>query len=110
MPSLLIGAQSGGVPLVSGNPYPFESGYKVPFTSVFMRLATGVSGLAYVGYSGAITITSGGGLSSGGMNDAMEIAPGNERSLALKGGFSNVYATCVSTISGTLRLYWEGRP
>ena len=105
MPSLLIGAQSGGVRLVSGNPY---SGASIPFHGVFLRLAAAISGYAYVGFSGGITIGSGGGLSSGGLADGIEIGAGGERYVGTPGGgLEDVYLTCLTTLSGTLRMFWQ---
>lgn len=75
MPSTQFFVQSGGIPLVSGNPY---SGTPWPVGGVQVKVSKEVSGLLYVGWSGTPTFTSGGSLSSGGMADAWPLANGEE--------------------------------
>lgn len=108
MPSFLVGAQSGGVQLTSGNPF---SGAIPQPSSVFLRVSKVVSGLVYLGYSGGLTITSGTVFSSGGLLDGIEMANGDERSVALPpGGLECLYFTTVAGISGTVRIFWDRYP
>ncbi len=105
MPSFLVGAQSGGVQIVSGNPF---SGRPLQPGGAFFRVAKSVSGLVYAGYSGGLTITSGGALSSGGLLDGIEMANGDERYLYTPtGGLQNIYFTTAAAISGTIRVFWD---
>lgn len=105
MPSLLVGAQSGGVPMVSGNPF---SGRITQPGGALLRVAKSVSGLVYVGYSGGVTITSGGALSSGGLLDGIELANGEERNIySPPGGLANIFLTTPAATSGTLRVFWD---
>lgn len=112
MPSTIVGALSGGVPLVSGNPY---SGDMTPYGGVQLRVSSDASGSVYVGValglrSGGITITSGGALASGGLSDAMELRPNDAYfvpRLQCSGQLDKIYATVVAGISGRVRLFWE---
>lgn len=108
MPSTLIGAQSGGVYLVSGK---FFSGTIWPIGFWTLKAARANSGMVYVGLSGGVTITSGGALASGGMLDGMEMAPGDTYPVpkfAVSGNASGVMVTCAAGVSGFCRVFWEG--
>lgn len=108
MPSTLIGAQSGGVQLVSGN---FFSGTSWPHGGIQLKASRSNSGHVYVGLSGGVTQTSGGALASGGMLDGMEVAPGDAYfipKLVCSGRATAVFITCDPTVSGRCRVFWEG--
>lgn len=109
MPSTLLGAQSGGVVLVSGNPYGANRNLGTPVVrGIYLRLASTSSGNAYWGYSGDITVTSGGALASGGMRDGFEIRPG-DAPITIKlppDGPDSVVMTVASTVSGFVRAFW----
>lgn len=109
MPSLIVGAQSGGVPLVSG---AIWSGNVVnkPNGGIQLRADFSNSGVVYVAYSGNVTIASGGALSSGGMMDGMPVGPGDGYfvpKLAIMSGQPNVWFTVPAAISGFARIFWE---
>lgn len=106
MPSTIVGAQSGGVVLVSGNPY---SGIYPQPGGLLLRLAGESSGNAYIAYSGGVTINSGGALASGGLRDGMEIRPGDAW-LGVKippNGIAGIYATVAAAVSGQVRINWN---
>lgn len=109
MPSILLGNQSGGQILVSGNPW---SGSIRPQGGVQLRLARNASGNAYIGLSGGVTISSGGFLQSGGgLLDGMIMGPGDSYFIprigtGVSGAFS-IYAAGDAAVSGQGRLYWE---
>lgn len=106
MPSTIVGDISGGVPLISGNPW---SGQKTSPTGIYMKVgATLTSGVfAYVAYSGGITVLSGGALASGGIRDGFQIAPGETIARRLPpGGPANIFANTPAATSG-LRLFWD---
>jgi hypothetical protein len=116
MPSCLPGFVSGGAPIVSGN--PFSGYFDRPPTGIRFKLSRAVSGLVYLGVnrlmaSGGITSTSGGALSSGGINDGWELGPGDETFLPAgllqgSGGLVNrVYVHVPAAISGTMRVFWR---
>lgn len=106
MPSLIVGAQSGGVPIVSGNPY---SGKFPQFGGVSLRVTTNSSGSAFVAYSGNITMFSGGALTSGGLRDGLELRVGDPAvGIAIPpNGLEGIYATVAATVSGQVRLAWN---
>lgn len=112
MPSTLPGFQSGGTPLVSGNPF---SGRIAPVGGVQLYSAFDSSGSAYVGValglsSGGVTMTSGGDLSSGGMRDGMEIRPGGGYfvpALKCSGQVDKILVAVPAAVSGRVRLFWE---
>lgn len=110
MPSVLIGNQSGGQPLVSGNVW---SGYAPkPQGGVQLRLDRNASGNVYYGLSGGITIGSGGFFLSGGGNmDGTQLGPGDSAWIprigtGMSGGMS-IYVAGEATVSGQGRLYYE---
>lgn len=114
MPSTLIGAQSGGVQLVSGR---FFSGTIWPIGGVQLKAGISNSGPVYVALSGGVTIISGGALASGGMLDGYELSPGNtyfvpkfavSGLLAASSGGGTVMVTCAAAVSGFCRVFWEG--
>lgn len=105
MPSTLIGGQSGGVQLVSGNPW---SGQMTAPTGLRLRVTSNSSGSAFIAYSGGITIFSGGALASGGMSDGLEMRvtdPWYTMQLPV-GGAQNIYATATAANSGQVRINW----
>jgi len=115
MPSVLVGNQSGGQPIVSGN---YFSGRAGPIGGIQLRWSPSASGNAYVGYSGGITVASGGLFQSGtdwiGQLDAMPLKPGDalfvpKLMLNSGQGFTNVYVLCDAAASGQGRLYWESQ-
>lgn len=74
MPSTQFFVQSGGIPLVSGDPY---SGQPWPIGGVQVKLQNAAPASLYVGWSGTPTFASGGSLSSGGMGDGYQLRPGD---------------------------------
>jgi hypothetical protein len=120
MPSVLIdNNQSGGMPLISGNPWSGRA--PQPQSALVIKAARSNSGNVYVGFSGGVTVLSGGyPLSGGGMRDGMPIGPGGvyqiPRSVFTAGGTSGVYANSGgfgiyvaedAQCSGQGRVYWE---
>lgn len=108
MPSTIVGFFSGGIQLVSGNPY---SGNIRPFAGVRLRVSNlsgpQFSGAIYVGLSGGITMMSGGGQSSGGLNDGWELRPGDTKEMVMgPGGIAEIWVTTPAASSGG-RLFWE---
>ena len=112
MASILLGFQSGGTPLVSGNIF---SGTISPYAEVRLYNSISSSGSAYVGMatsfaSGGITTTSGGDFSSGGLADGMDIPPNGRYDLprlVCSGQINKLYATVVAGVSGRVRLFWD---
>ena len=78
MPSCQLFSQSGGIQLVSGNIW---SGSRLqPIGGIQLKLAKAAPGNIYVGITSggeAVTITSGGVFSSGGLQDGFEVVPGD---------------------------------
>lgn len=112
MPSTLPGFQSGGQPLVSGNPF---SGQAIPVGGVQLWSAFDSSGSVYVGVgldlkSGGVTITSGGAFSSGGMADGMELRPGAAffvPRLVCSGQLDKILLAVPAAVSGRCRIFWD---
>lgn len=128
MPSTVVGALSGGVALLSGNPF---SGSIEPYGGIQLYLAKTAPGPVYIGIvrvnmptsgggmwsgsvqylSGAVTITSGGALSSGGgYSDGMELNP-DAAYFIPRGPISGRVATAiriaVPAASSGARLFYE---
>lgn len=109
MPSVMIGAQSGGVPLWSGCLF---SGVlqQNPIGGIVLRSASTSSGSCFFGFSGGVTMYSGGGQMSGGLNDGFEIGRGEytfvPKSLLVNQYLSGatLWATCPAAGSGFVRL------
>lgn len=110
MPSLIVGAQSGGVLMFSGSIFSGNVVNK-PAGGIQLVADAGNSGTVYVGLSGGITITSGGGMSSGGLMDGMPVVPGAAYfvpKIALAAsGTPNIWLTVPAAISGMARVYWQ---
>lgn len=113
MPSTLLGYPyaSGPQPLISGCPW---SGLRpIPVGNLVLKLDKNASGYAYVGLSGATTLTSGGFfLSGGGLLDGVQMAPGDtytipREALYLNSGRLNVFIRSDQACSGQGRLFWE---
>jgi hypothetical protein len=112
VPSTLLGFFSGGSLLVSGNVY---SGVITPHSTIKLKNSADSSGNIYVGMllgyaSGGITMTSGGALASGGLADAMEVAPGSEYTLprlVCSGNLNKVAVHAAAAVSGRCRVFWE---
>jgi len=105
VPSTQLISQSGGVQLASGNVY---SGRAV--TGVFLRLAASGASPIYLGYSGGLTITSGGALASGGLMDGIELYQGQERYMRCgPGGIASIFAA-VPVASSGVRLFFDPQP
>lgn len=120
MPSVLIdNSQSGGMPLISGN--PFSGRQYAPQSELIIKASRTNSGSIYVALSGGVTVLSGGfALSGGGQRDGMEIGPGGSYSIprlafdkgsasgsfAVSGGFG-IYVACDPAASGQARVFWE---
>lgn len=116
MPSTIVpgaaGAFSGGVRLVSG--LSTFSGTGLPRGGVQLFLDPQAPGPVYVGVgdrSGdyAVTITSGGALTSGGLRDGMLMSVGAAYfvpQIRLVSGLGTIHVTAATTHSGG-RLFWE---
>ena len=122
MPSTLVGGQSGGVLLVSGNVYSgsildIGTGYPGGQGRVGgcqLKLASSASGSVYVGLPGlsgaAVTIGSGGFLSSGGLADGIPLSPGQDYFVPrsrLVSGVETIQLIPEAAASGQARLFWE---
>ncbi len=117
MPSMQVGFFSGGQPLVSGNPF---SGTLYPVGGVYLRLDASGTGPIYVGLpfpgqvipvSGSpMTFLSGGGQSSGGLLDGMQLnsydSPYFIPKLRLTSGISTIRVNSLTGNSG-VRLFWD---
>jgi hypothetical protein len=109
MPSSIIGAQSGGVPLVSG----FWQQNAVGAGGVFVANSSSSSGSVFFGLSGGVTLSSGGALASGGMLDGCELRVGTSVILPpawLRSGNNDPFSLVFSVpaaISGQARVFWE---
>jgi len=119
MPSTIIGAQSGGVPLWSGN-LTLWSGSVVsgsraqaerPVGGLQLLADYANSGTVFIGFSGGVTMRSGGGLASGGLLDGFPLPPGGTYfppKLVLRSGmWPTLWVTCGTTTSGYNRVFWE---
>mgnify|MGYP001612349298 FL=1 len=110
MPSTQLFPQSGGIALVSGNIF---SGSFQPVGGIQLKLAEAAPSLIHVGLpnlSGtASTSVSGGSLSSGGLADGMELAPGDSYFVPktrLTSGIETIRLIVGAVASGG-RLFWE---
>lgn len=113
MPSIIINNQSGGQPIVSGNPWSGKP--PVPVGTFQLVASIYNSGCLYVALSGSMTVNSGSlsasGFAQGGLLDGVEIAPGGSYSIP-KLGFANSGTFNPRVIgqpacSGQSRLYFE---
>lgn len=122
MPSTQLISQSGGVALVSGDIW--SGSISPPHAGIQLRLDSTAVGPVYVGVrrkaqpdsapfsghlSGSITITSGGGLSSGGLSDGLRLDVGDSLyipKIALSSGIQDIRVAVPATSSGA-RLYWQ---
>lgn len=115
MPSVLLGNPSAsGAQLVCSG--AFYSGFHAsPVGGIQLKLSKYASGMAYIGLSGGMTVTSGALLLSGGCSsgllDGMELAPGDAyfipKSAIPQSGVFNIWAMCDGTASGQARLFFE---
>lgn len=112
MPSTLLGnpVLSGAQIILSGDPWTGQKA--MPQGGIQLRLDKNSSGNVYIGYSGGITVTSGGMfLSGGGLLDGMPLYPGDAMwvpriATGVSGTFA-VYARHDVACSGQGRLYFE---
>lgn len=109
LPSFLFGGRSGGDLLVSGN--PFSGLPQVYAGGIQLRVDRNASGNLYLGFSGGVTINSGGFfLSGGGLNDGMQLGPGDAflvpPSVLGPSGSFNIYFGGDPAASGFARLDW----
>lgn len=112
MPSTIIGnpVLSGPQPIVTGWPW---SGNIRPQGGVMLRLDKTSSGTVFIGYSGGMTVTSGGMLLSGtsGLLDGLPLYPGDvlwvPRIATGNSGSLSIYAVAEAACSGQARLYYE---
>lgn len=117
MPSTMLFPQSGGIGLVSGQIF---SGTGYPIGGIQLVMDSDAPGPVYVGLQwfsggvaaasgGAVTINSGGSLSSGGATDGIRVNPGTNyfvpRSRLSSGVLSIRLAVPAASSGG--RLYWE---
>lgn len=111
MPSCQLLSASGGIRLVSGDLY---SGSPQLIGGVQLKLAKGAPGAVYVGLpalsgSAAVTATSGGSLSSGGLLDGMELNPAEAYfipKVRLMSGIETIRVAVPAASSGGV-LFWE---
>ena len=111
MPSLQVGAFSGGAFIASGL---VLSGAEFSWGGIQLRHSNSGIGPVYVGLpnlSGTpITLNSGGAWSSGGLADGMELNPGDSyfvpKSRLFLSGVQGITIAAPATSSGT-RVYWE---
>lgn len=121
MASVVIGnpLASGPTQIIgqSGQPYPFSGmGPNIPVGGVRLRFISLVpgSGLCFIGYSGNMTVDSGGfqlsGGASSGMNDGMPLRDGEvffvPKQSIVGSGVLNIFAHADTLASGG-RLYWQ---
>lgn len=112
MPSFIIGnpLASGPQIVISGDVF---SGHPTPAGGVQIRLHPNASGNVYYGFSGGLTLNSGGFFLSGtlGPLDGMILAPGDAAfipKLAIgPSGTMNIYFRHDAACSGQARIYWE---
>ena len=124
MPSLKMNyvAGSGFLPLISGNPY---SGQLVPVGGIQLVTPNFNSGNIYVSLSGAfhftgipnapLAVSGGPTINSGGMTDAIPIAPGAsyfipKQAIPIGGAYSGTFRVSVGCdVAGSGRdfVYWE---
>lgn len=117
MPSVILGRNSGGQLLISGNPYSGTGSYtgKFPIGGIQFFADRNNSGAVYIGLSGGLTVTSGAFIASGGpasgMLDGMQVAPGGGYFIPRIGdgasGSFSIYADCDAACSGQARVYFE---
>lgn len=114
MPSVLVGTQSGGQLIISGNVFSGQ-GPARPQGGIQFRTDKLASGAIYVALSGNMTINSGtisaGGVTSGGGMDGMPVYAGDgywlpRLACGMTSGSINVYAQAEAASSGN-RLYFE---
>lgn len=111
MPSVIIGPISGNPnQIISGNVWSGQ-GFPAP-TGIRIRLHQESSGNVYIGFSGNMTVNSGGFVwSGGGLTDGFMLRPGEERFIPRgrlhTSGNVNLWANCDAGASGRARLYWE---
>lgn len=120
MPSVVIGnpVASGGVQIIgqSGQPWPFSGMAATPVGGIqlrFISLLPG-SGLCFIGFSGNVSINSGGfqlsGGANSGMNDGMPLRDGDSffvpRMACGNSGNLSIFAIGDASASGG-RLYWQ---
>lgn len=106
MPSTIIGGQSGGVPLWTSGALWSGPGQGV-VGSLVLKVT---SGPVYIGFSGGLTINSGGGSASGGYMDGFEVTQAEgrvtiPRMLLASGG--QLWATVPAAASGIPRVHWQ---
>lgn len=114
MPSAIIGNPSASGPqiLISGNPFS-GWGPRIPMGYVKFKLDNNASGNVYIGFSGNMTMTSGGMFLSGaGANDGFALARGDivdvpKSVVSPISGQFNVFAWADVACSGQARLYWS---
>ena len=114
MPSVLVGNQSGGQPIISGYPW---SGIAPtpPIGGIQLRWDPNASGFCYIALSGRMTVGSGGLFQSGtaysGLLDGMVLTPGDPywlpRLVCGPSGSINIRVLCDAAASGQARLYYE---
>lgn len=115
MPSVIVGAISGGMQLVSGNFWSGVAAFRPQGTVQLRWDPTLSSGRCYVGFSGGITTGSGAVIGSGGiasgMLDGMILNPSDSYMIPrLAFGLSgnlDIFVTCDAAVSGVGRLWFE---
>ena len=112
MPSFLVGNPLASGPTVVVSGFPWSGKAYNPVGGIQFRVATNASGSVYIGYSGTITMNSGGlFMSGGGMNDGMQLAPGDAffvpRLATGVSGALTVYFRHDAACSGQTRIYYD---
>ena len=111
--TLLLGLQSGGQPLVSGNIFSGAALAQIPIATLSIRLSSLASGIIFVGLpplSGTLpTLNSGGNLASGGLADALELSPGQSLQISKARLVSGILTPMliVPALQSGFRVYWE---
>lgn len=112
MPSFLVGKPvlSGPDVMVSGWAWSGKASYPVGYVQI--RTHPNSSGNIFLGYSGGMTMNSGGlFLSGGGLLDGMLLAPGDAfavpRLATGQSGNLSIYFRGEAATSGQARVFWE---
>ena len=112
MPSFLLGQPLASGAQITLSGWPFSGVAQYPQGGVQLRLHPNASGFAYYGYSGGMTLNSGGYfMSGGGLLDGVLMAPGDTafvpRMAAGLSGNLSIYFRHDVACSGQARMYWE---
>lgn len=107
MPSTLIGTISGGAQLYSGGFGSPWSGMINQPRGLVLYLSPVQSGAVFVGFSGAVTVTSGGVLGAGGEADGFPLFAGERMSITLPAGGVEALRIGTPAANSGVRLFWD---